>query len=306
MDLNTLLDRAKQDAFIAKKVGDEEATKSANKRVRDVERRLDRLDDMEITVQVLLTAEGDIAKRIFTDVADNAKGISRSQLADFSDRSVFNRVARDVSATLLQGVVDPVHDRMSSKNPNWLALKDVVNVAQALEYSIGKRWTAQRESELAHREAAIDHMTRSFFEGLKKLYPQIGAILDGSLPARELRAGGDQPSLLGSSTMIRALAAAYRRLRIGERGEDDKVWTHKPMSHPEIIQTWEQVLPPLDAGNVPDLSGPDLDPVPRVDSQWLTTGAFSYPYYAPGARQGDLNGLAEAVAKWTWEAFEED
>ena len=86
---------------------------AANKRVRDVERRLDRLDDMEITVQVLLTAKGDIAKRIFTDVADNAKGISRSQLADFSDRSVFNRVARDVSATLLQGVVDPVHDRMS-------------------------------------------------------------------------------------------------------------------------------------------------------------------------------------------------
>ena len=92
--------------------------------------------------------------------------------------------------------------------------------------------------------------------------------------------------------MIRALAAAYRRLRIGERGEDDKVWTHKPMNHPEIIQTWEKVLPPLDAGNVPDLSGPDLDPVPRVDRQWLTTGAFSYPYYASGARQGDLNGLA--------------
>ncbi|MGD2101476.1 MAG: DNA sulfur modification protein DndB [Acidimicrobiia bacterium] len=303
-DLNTLLDRAKQDAFRAKKSGDEETTKQANKRVRDVQRRLDRLDDMEITVQVLLTAEGDLAKRIFTDVADNAKGISRSQLAEFSDRSVFNRVARDVSATLLQGVVDPVHDRMSSKNPNWLALKDVVNVAQALEYPIGKRWTAQRESELVHREAAIDSMTRSFFEGLKELYPQIGAVLDGSLPPREIRAGGDQPSLLGSSTMIRAMASAYRRLRIGERGEDDKVWTHKPMGHPDIVQAWDRVLPPMDAGNVPDPSDPDGDPVPRVDKRWLATGAFSHPYYAPGARQGDLNALAETIAEWTWDDHE--
>lgn len=199
-------------------------------------------------MQVLLTGEGDQARRIFTDVADNAKGISRSQLADFSDRSVFNRVARDVSATLLQGLVDPVHDRMSSKNPHWISLKDVVNVAQAVEYPIGKRWTTQRESELVHREPAIEDMTRSVFEGLIELYPELGAVIDGSLSPTELRQGGSQPSLLGSATMIRALAAAYRRLRMGERADGDKSWRHKPLKHAAIIETWGKVLPPMTAG----------------------------------------------------------
>lgn len=299
------LDRTKQDGIRAKKAKDDEAVKQAQKKVRDTQRKLDRLDGMDITVQILLTAEGDQARRIFTDVADNAKGISRSQLADFSDRSVFNRVARDVSATLLQGVVDPVHDRMSSTNPHWVALKDVVNVAQAVEYPIGKRWTAKRESELVHREAAIENMTRSFLEGLIELYPEIGAILDGSLSPTELRAGGSQPSLLGSATMIRGMASAYRRLRNGQRGEDDKSWTHKPMQHAEIVSAWEHVLPPMDAGHIPDPSGDKELAKPLVDPRWLSTGTFSHPFYAPGANQGQLNAIAETITEWVWETVEQ-
>ena len=37
-----------------------------------------------------------------------------------------------------------------------------------------------------------------------------------------------------------------------------------------------------------------------VTSLALTVSAsFSYPYYAPGARQGQLNAIAEAVVEWT-------
>jgi hypothetical protein len=187
---------------------------------------------------------------------------------------------------------------MSTKNPHWLALKDVVNVAQAVEYPIGKRWTAQRESELVHREGAIENMTRSFFEGLMELFPAIGAVLDGSISATELRPGGSQPSLLGSSTMVRALAAAYRRLRSGERA-DDKTWLHKPMSHREIIDAWEHALPPMEAGHIPDPSGDRDKATPILDERWLETRAFGYPFYAPGASQANLNSIAEAVAEWT-------
>lgn len=301
-EVHTLLDRSKQEVTRARNIGDDDAMKRGQKRVKEAQKRLDRLDKMQITVQILLTGEGDQAQRIFSDVADNAKGISRSQLADFSDRSVFNRVARDVSATLLQGVVDPVHDRMSSKNPYWIALKDVVNVAQAVEYTIGRRWTIQRESELVHREAAIENMTRSFFEGLIELYPEIGAVIEGTLSPTELRAGGSQPLLLGSATMIRSLASAYRRLRNGERAEDDGAWIHKPLKHAEIVTAWETVLPPMRAGHVPDPSGDKDKATPLIDGRWISTTAFSYPFYAPGANSTNLNSIADAVAKWTWEA----
>lgn len=298
----TKLDRAKQALQKAKKNGPPDLVEHHDAKLKVLLRKLDRLSKMQLTIQILLTGEGDQARRIFTDVADNAKGISRSQLADFSDRSVFNRVARDVSSTLLQGVVDPVHDRMSTKNPHWLALKDVVNVAQAVEYPIGKRWTAKRESELQHREPAIENMTRSFFEGLIELFPEVGGVIDGSLPATELRPGGSRPSLLGSATMIRALAASYRRLRNGERDVAGKAWVHKPMKHSEIIQAWGKALPHMQAGHVPDSSGEKDKAKPLVDERWLSTGAFSYPFYAPGANQGQLNAIAEAITHWARDA----
>jgi hypothetical protein len=298
-EYRTKLDRARQTLLRARKNGPEELVGRQEAQVKEWRRKLDRLEKMQITVQVLLTAEGDQAKRIFTDVADNAKGISRSQLADFSDRSVFNRVSRNLASTLLQGVVDPVHDRMSSKNPHWLALKDVVNVVQALEFPIGNRWTAKRESELQHREAAIENMAQSFFEGLIELFPDVGAVIDGSRPATELRPGGSEPSLLGSATMIRALAAAYRRLRIGQRADKGASWVHKPLSHGQIIELWQKALPPMTAGHIPDASGDRDKATPLLDDVWLDTGVFSYPYYAPGATQGQLNALAEAITEHT-------
>lgn len=297
----TKLDREKQILQRAKAGADRDRAKQHEAMVKKLKGKLSRLDKMQITVQILLTGEGDQARRIFTDVADNAKGISRSQLADFSDRSVFNRVAREISSSLLQGVVDPVHDRMSTQNPHWLSLKDVVNVAQAVEFPIGKRWTAKRELELQHREVAIENTTRAYFEALIEVFPDIGAIINGELSATELRPGGSSPSLLGSATMIRVLGAAYKRLRNGERDDADG-WVQKPLTHAGIVQAWEETLPSMTAGHVPDPSGDRDKAMPLVDDRWLSTGVFVHPFYAPGANQGQMNSLVDAITEWTREA----
>jgi hypothetical protein len=61
----------------------------------------------------------------------------------------------------------------------------------------------------------------------------------------------------------------------------------------------KEALPPLTAGHIPDASGDRDKATPLLDDRWLDTGVFSYPYYAPGARQGQLNALAEAITDLT-------
>ncbi|MDE0121187.1 MAG: hypothetical protein OXS33_05585 [bacterium] len=270
-----------------------------NNEIRRIQKKQEQLALSEVTVQILLTGRGSLAKRIFADVADNAKGISQSQLADFSDRSVFNRVARTISQTTLDGLVDHVRDRLSQKNPNWLSLKDVVNVAQAMQLEIGQRWTMTREEVLKTKERAIAGMTREFFEGLLEHFEELQQLKTATIVGYDLRKGGEKLSLLGSATIIRALAAAYSRLR---RGADE----HRVMSHAEVFDAWSSALPPMTAGHLPHESEDPDQAQPLIDPVWLATGLFKYPYVAPNtARVGDLRHLAKLIEGRTRGVLEE-
>ena len=259
------------------------------RKIRDKQKQLAR---SAVTVQMLLTGRGTLAKRIFADVADNAKGISQSQRADFSDRSVFNRVARAISQSTLDGLVDHVSDRLSKKNPAWLSLKDVVNVAQAMQLEVGQRWTIKREDVLKTKEGAITGMTREFFEGLLGHFEELQQLKAATIVGYDLRTGGKKLSLLGSATIIRALAVAYGRLR---RGADE----HKLMSHTDIFDVWSSALPPMTAGHIPHESGDQEKAQPLIDPRWQASGAFKYPYVAPLARMGDLRHLANLIVSMT-------
>lgn len=59
------------------------------------------------------------------------------------------------------------------------------------------------------------------------------------------------------------------------------------------------MLPPMKAGHIPDASGDRNKVTPLLDEAWMATGAFSHPYYAPGARQGQLNTLVETITELT-------
>ena len=266
--------------------------------IRNVQEKQDQLTRSQVSTQILLTSRGALAKRIFADVADNAKGISQSQRADFSDRSVFNRVARHMTLSTLDGHVDRINDRLSSKNSNWLSLKDVVNVAQVMQMELGQRWTTKKEQQLKDKQDVIEAMTRAFFEGLFEHFEELQQLKAGLIVGYDLRARGKNLSLLGSTTMIRTLAAAYGRLR---RGGGDKGIDRgrKPLSHADIFEAWSSVLPPMIAGHEADESGNPEKARPLVDQTWLDSGAFKYPYVAPMARMGDLKRLANLIVSIT-------
>lgn len=269
----------------AEALGQSEVIAEAKTRLRKAKDKLPRLQNMVVTVQVVLTGDKRVAKEIFADVADNALGISKSILSEFSQRSAFNRVAQRVSTGTLPGLVDTVQDRMSRKNPHWLSLKDVVNIIQALELALGRRWTHKLEGQL--REQHMERQAKAFFEGLLAVYPGLKRVREGQIPASELRASGSEVSLLGSATMIRVLATAYRTLQEG----DDR---HEPMTHDDIIAFFGSL--PMEAGCTNPDDRERAQPV--LSKIWLETDGFAFPWTAPSASMGDIRNLAGHVVEW--------
>lgn len=268
----------------AEALGEPNLVAEARAHLKKAKDKLPRLEDMVVTVQIALTGDKRVAKQIFADVADNALGISKSILSEFSLRSAFNRSAQHVADDTLPGLVDTVQDRMSRKNPHWLSLKDVVNVVQALQLPLGRRWTHKLEAEL--KDQPITRQVTAFFEGLFDAFPELKSVREGETPASELRATGTQVSLLGSATMIRVLAAAYRTLSNGDEA-------HEPMSHEDIMAFFSTL--PMEAGSTdPD----DEDADPKLSSVWVETGKFAHPYTSPSARLGDIRVLANDIAQW--------
>lgn len=269
----------------AEKFEGRELIDDARGRVATIQDKIGRFSEMTVTVQIALTGDRGVAKQIFADVADNALGISRSILSEFSTRSAFNRAAQQLTQEELSGVVDNVQDRMSRKNPHWLSLKDVVNVVQALELPYGKRWSHKLEETLD--ESKLYKQSVAFFAGLAEAFPQVRQVLDGELSGPDLRLGGSEVSLLGSSTMIRVLAAGYRILR---SGDDD----NPPMQHDEVVEFFASL--PMEAGFTGPAKQEEAQPV--LDAHWRETGKFGYPYVSPVARRQDIEALVDFIVRW--------
>lgn len=287
------LRRARENRRRAESLGGAELIEEARKREQTAKDKLQRFADMTISVQIALTGDTALAKQIFADVADNALGISRSILSEYSTRNAFNRASQTVSEQVLAGLIDYEKDSMSRSNPHWISLKDVVNVAQTLELGLGKRWSMKLEPTL--NESQLTSRTSLFFEGLFDAYPELTKVREGG-SATILRSDVQDASLLASSTTIRILAAAYRMLLIGDEAQGVA-----PMSHEDIVTYFASI--PMDAGvemiDEEDETKPDEEnSIPRLANAWLDTERFSFPYTSPAARRQDLEYLAASLVEW--------
>jgi hypothetical protein len=267
------------------------------KRIEELKRKIARIHALTVTVQILLTNNKQVVKQVFADVADNAMGINKSVLTDFDTRSVFNRVASTIAETDLHGVVEWEKSRLARTNTNWLALKDVAQIVQGLEMSFSARWSPKVEEQV--HEKVVAGRAREFLGALRTAYPELEEVVLGERDASEFRRIKANPSLLGSSTVLRVLAHAARELT-----REDPEGKAEAMTWGEYTEFLKTL--PMQAGYEPDPRHPD-DPEkgrPRLDQRWLKTGLFAAPWIAPTARFQDLKALTGHVVRWArdWQA----
>lgn len=229
---------------------------------------------------------------LFSNIASKALAINATQIVNFDESQAINRVARAAqSHPLLDGRVDwdkrNATDTKKSPNSNLLSGANLADIVRpfALGHPVG-RVMEGRNKALEGKEQAITTQVSNFLTALMTAFPEFElSDADGSpsVSASEVRS----TSLLGSSTVLRALATAYYRLT---RTADERDRPVTPeMTHDEVVAYFEELAPFMKL------------PITKK-SPWLKTGVFPDPgegeVRAPGARSQEIKRLSDLLTAW--------
>lgn len=235
--------------------------------------RRDQLARERVSVQIIVVESTNVARRIFLDINDNAKGIAGAVKTRFDDRKVLTRALNTVlhDSDLLRDRVDLESDRIGGSSEFLLGAKHVSDILRSLTVGHG-RIGARLEEELNEKDMAREF--DAFENALIKAFPQLEDVMDGEITPSELR----RSNLIGSNVMLRGLALAWYALRHQSPGSKDG-WS------PEQITT-------AFAGLEPYMGAPVIsDP----EDTWYQTGLFPTTEngsYSPTSRAQDFKKLA--------------
>ena len=262
----------------AKRNGEQSVIVHFEREVEKATRDRQRLERERVSVQIVIADDPAEFKQMFVDIADNAKGITRSTKSLFDTSKIVNRcVARVMEHPLIDGRVDIDTDRIMGTNPNLLAAAHVADLVRSVTKGVAGRMSRREEGEL--REEDLIRGTREYLDTMVDAFPDLAAIADGTLDPATLR----KRSLLGSVVMQRILAGVYHDLIAG--GDN-----RKPLNRLQVQAFFQK------------LSGHTAVPV-TVDSIWFRTNKFPAGALAPTARSQDVKELAATIVKW---AYNED
>ncbi|WP_159806957.1 DNA sulfur modification protein DndB [Cellulomonas citrea] len=277
-DIADELKRARASLLGSKNAEDEIGIQTWQERVDQLTAEQKRFSTEYATLEILEGVTEEDHKQLFTDIAVNAKGISKSITTSFDRRSKLNRVAMDIaeSIELLDGRVDFEKDRVTGKNENLISVSNLADIVRHVAVGIDGRMTTGREGRM--KDGAIADMTELFFQALEASFDEIGQLAEDEIDPTELRS----TSLLGSITILRVLAGAFHILAVDIT--DD--------SHPHVTQAGGQRARKLFASLNGHMGFP-------IEKGWFETGYFAEPdSRAPSSRAQDLKGLATDIAKW--------
>lgn len=293
-DLNEEQDVARGRLGTLERRGEKAEKRQQKKQVTQISTELQRLADERVAVQIVIVDAEDQYKQMFVDIANNAKGITKSVRDRFDSRQIVNRCIDPVMEhRLLKDRIDLQRDRILGQNENLMGAKHVADLVRTLQVGISGRITKQREETLDESKLIDDAM--AFLDTLIEGFTDYLAIADNVLTAPELR----QRSLLASVSMQRVLAGVYHdllfapqtRLVRPARDPDDPegIRVPRPRSRGEIVRFFQSLAPHMSA------------PV-RDEDVWLEeTRQFSPGDSAPRATTQDLKALTTTIRNWAIE-----
>jgi DNA-sulfur modification-associated len=252
--------------------------------VRDAERRLkralglrERMAGARVSIDIVIVDDPEAYKQVFVDIADNAKGVTRSLSARFDRRKVVHRaLPLVVEHPLLKGRVEEESDRLSSTNSNLMTAKNVADIIRTVQVGAARRISRRLEDELEERRVAEN--TTRFLDVMEDAFPDLKAIEDGHKAPGELR----HESLLGSATMLRIFAGVYHELVMRDENPADRMTDSEATTF---------------LGKFADHLGVPIED----DGAWKATGLFKESGMAPEASQGDIKKLVDVIVGWSEE-----
>jgi hypothetical protein len=173
---------------------------------------------------------------------------------------------------------------MSPRNPNFVGAKTVADIIRTVHVGISGRIGARVEDEMSRNLPQAANKVKTFLDVLVGGFEDLQALVDGDIDPPDLREDGSpNRSMIGSATMLRALAGVFHELTNpqGEPGDP------KPMSRSEVEAFFRMLAPKMRE-----------IPIDENDGLWLPTEAFIPGTTAPQARQGTMSKLVEHMVDW--------
>ncbi len=253
--------------------------KELNSQIAAEKAILERLRAEHFSVDIVEVST-EAAKQIFVDIANNAKGVNPDYTTVLDQSDVVNRIAVDVMRShrlLIDNVEHGQERRMNPSNPNLLGAKSVADIVRAVLVGTG-RVGSRVEERLVSEVGSATKQVEAFFDTVTGAFRELEDIAAGRLTTEQLR----KKSLLGSSTMLRVLAATYHDLT--SRSE-------RPWARSEVEDYFRKL-------------GVHMNEIPvKQTSMWMQTGAFIPGTTAPQARQGSIKALTDHLVEWATEGF---
>ena len=286
------LNAAKGKLATMKRRDDAPEKRQQQRLVGKIDAESQRLGKERVSVQIVVVDAEEEYKQMFVDIANNAKGISRTVRDRFDSRQVVNRCLDAVMEhRLLKDRVDIERDNVSGRtNENLTSVRSVADIVRTVQVGVSGRISKRREEELDETKLIDDAML--FLDTLVEGFTDFTAMADNVLTPPEMRAR----SLLGSVTMQRVLAGVYHDLLFNshtnlvypprDAGEPERIRVGRQRSRAEVVRFFQSLAEHMAA------------PVSE-NSIWVTeTEQFSPGLLAPASRSLDLKELTMTVRNW--------
>ena len=244
----------------------------------------DRLSKEHISIDIAEVGPRD-ASQLFGDINNNAKGVNADLRTVLDQRDVINRIVLSLieEHPLLLGRVERgERARFSPASPHLMGAKGVADIARAVFVGNG-RLSKRIDGELNNDVVGSTEQVSRFFDLLVGSFDEFQETIGGTLSTSDLR----QTSMLGSVTMLRALACTWFNLTRTDQPEGQTRFTRAQV---------EQYFRDLSAHL-------RRIPVTEDDEFWMSTGAFTAGGTAPSARAQDFSSLVNSLTRWAREGL---
>jgi hypothetical protein len=251
-----------------------------DKQITSLEELKTRVENDSITIDLLIEDDTDLARQIFVDVANNARGVAKSVTALFDQNKIVNRAVSTMledgaTSVLIRNRVDTQNDRITGRNPNLIGAGNLAEVVRVVQAGLNGRISAAQEKTLDHKHVAKDANT--FFNVITEAFPEFASIASGDETVSDMRS----KSIMVSVTMIRVLAAVYHNLTKGDQA-----------SRSQIVTFFSKIAQHTDAPVRSGTPSGDLWINATVDK------AFADGASAPGSRAQAVKQLVTAMTNW--------
>jgi hypothetical protein len=282
-----------------------ERLRSVNTEIATSEALEARFNRDTVTVEIRTNTPRDLHKEWFVTIADNAKGINKSERARLDTINMSSLVAKKVcdKHILLSGNIgDSGQPRVDFRNnmakrssDTIYSLDNVRNVVKNIAFSAEKKETAKLERSMVDKSDDVVAESLKFFDALVSNvseYEKLSKITSGYTGATFRK-----ESLYGSPTMLRALAGAYHSLVLKD---DTKVKAksgfeikHNSTGYKQFTELLSNLNQFMDL-KVYEQNIGEID----IHPKWRATTLFRESGLAPQSGFQDLAKLVELLTDW--------